>query len=201
VTACGPAGWHDRRRTGGISGAYGGRRDRGSGFGIPLVVRYLLEVAERVAEATSVVARVPVNMAYNLTLLDAHVEAATAFVAPGVAPELSALDAATNHGGEVPDCPEHAAIFRSVQRQRVLLDLTSVDRCGTQLTRRQFADNSSPGLSPTRWSRRSADHRYTRRRNTPTSRIRSDRVRPLQKAWASSFVVRRRGHEPQTAST
>jgi predicted choloylglycine hydrolase len=106
-----------------VSLAYGGRRDRGSGFGIPLVVRYLLEVAETVAEATTVLTRLPVNMAYNLTLLDRHDEAATVFVAPGLSPEIRDLDAATNHRGTVPDWPEHAATFGSVQRQRTLLDL------------------------------------------------------------------------------
>jgi predicted choloylglycine hydrolase len=103
--------------------AYGGRRDRGSGFGIPLVVRYLLEVAETVAQATAVLVRLPVNMAYNLTLLDRHGEAATVFVAPGMSPETSDLDAATNHRGRVPDWPEHAATFASVQRQQAMLDL------------------------------------------------------------------------------
>jgi hypothetical protein len=50
-----------------VSLAFGGRGDRGTGFGIPLVARYLLEVAETVGEATAVLARTPVNMAYNLT--------------------------------------------------------------------------------------------------------------------------------------
>jgi predicted choloylglycine hydrolase len=103
--------------------AFGGRRDGGSGFGIPLVVRYLLEVAETVAQATAILGRLPVNMAYNLTLLDRHGEAATVFVAPGTPPETSDLDAATNHRGTVPDWPEHAATFASVQRQQVMLDL------------------------------------------------------------------------------
>jgi Acyl-coenzyme A:6-aminopenicillanic acid acyl-transferase len=75
-------------------------------------VRYLLEVAETVAEAISVLTRVPVNMAYNLTLLDKHTEAATAFVAPGTSPEISDLDAATNHRGTVPDWPEHGRSWK-----------------------------------------------------------------------------------------
>ena len=106
-----------------VSLAFGGRRDSGPGFGIPLVVRYLLEVAETVAEATAVLTRLPVNMAYNLTMLDRHGAAATVFVAPGMTPETTCVRAATNHRGTVPDWPEHATTFRSVERQQTLLDL------------------------------------------------------------------------------
>ncbi len=110
-----------------VSLAFGGRRDSGPGFGIPLVVRYLLEVADTVAEATALLARLPVNMTYNLTLLDRHGASATAFVAPGLAPEITQLAAATNHRGTVPDWPEHATAFRSVDRQRSLLDLLATE--------------------------------------------------------------------------
>jgi predicted choloylglycine hydrolase len=106
-----------------VSLAFGGRRDGGPGFGIPLVVRYLLEVAETVAEATTVLTRLPVNMAYNLTLLDAHGAAATVFVAPGVTPETTRVRAATNHRGTVPDWPAHAAAYRSIERQQTMLEL------------------------------------------------------------------------------
>jgi predicted choloylglycine hydrolase len=110
-----------------VSLAFGGRRDSGPGFGIPLVVRYLLEVADTVTEATALLARLPVNMTYNLTLLDRHGASATAFVAPGLAPEITQLAAATNHRGTVPDWPEHATAFRSVDRQRSLLDLLATE--------------------------------------------------------------------------
>jgi predicted choloylglycine hydrolase len=106
-----------------ISLAFGGRQGAGTGFGIPLVVRYLLEVAETVADVTSVLARVPVNMAYNLTVLDRHGDAVTVFVAPEARPQTFRLPVATNHRGTVPDWPQHARVFRSVERQRFLLDL------------------------------------------------------------------------------
>ena len=106
-----------------VSLAFGGRGDAGKGFGIPLVLRYLLEVAETIAEATAALARIPVNMAYNLTLVDRNADVATAFVAPRIAPEVSRLRAATNHRGTVPDWPEHTSRFHSVERQQLLLDL------------------------------------------------------------------------------
>ena len=60
--------------------AFGGRRGSASGFGIPLVVRYVLEVADSVSSAVAALERVPVSMTYNITLVDARGDAATAFV-------------------------------------------------------------------------------------------------------------------------
>jgi predicted choloylglycine hydrolase len=106
-----------------ISLAFGGRRGVSSGFGIPLIVRYVLEVADTVAGAVAVLARVPVNMAYNLTILDRNGDTVTVFVAPGAQPEVFARCPATNHRGTVPDDPDHAKRFRSVDRQRALFGL------------------------------------------------------------------------------
>jgi predicted choloylglycine hydrolase len=96
-----------------------------TGFGIPLVVRYVLETASSVADAIAVLSRVPINMAYNLSLLDRRADAATVFVAPGARPEVFAHRAATNHRGLVPVDPEHARSLRSVERQRALLELSA----------------------------------------------------------------------------
>jgi predicted choloylglycine hydrolase len=101
--------------------AFGGRRGAGNGFGIPLVIRYLLEVAETVADVRTVLSGLPVNMAYNITVLDRNADAATIFVAPGEEPVVLPLLAATNHRGTSPEDPEHARAFHSVQRQQALL--------------------------------------------------------------------------------
>jgi predicted choloylglycine hydrolase len=94
-----------------------------TGFGIPLVVRYLLEIADTVPDAIAVLTRVPVNMAYNITLLDARANTATVYVAPGRPPEVFAHRAATNHRGLVPADPEQAGSLRSAERQRALFAL------------------------------------------------------------------------------
>jgi predicted choloylglycine hydrolase len=104
-----------------VSLAFGGRPGVGEGFGIPLVVRYLLEVAETVADVRAAVSGLPVSMAYNITVLDRNADAVTIFLAPGMAPEVSRHRAATNHRGMSPDWPEHARAFRSVERQQALL--------------------------------------------------------------------------------
>jgi predicted choloylglycine hydrolase len=84
-------------------------------------MRYLLEVAETVAEAEQILSRVPVHMAYNVTVLDRNADVATIFVAPGVPPQVTRLPVATNHPGTTPEDPEHARRFRSVERQDALL--------------------------------------------------------------------------------
>lgn len=106
-----------------VSLAFGGRRGVGEGFGIPLIIRYILEVAETIEEAVAVLSRVPVNMAYNLTIMDRDADTASVFVAPGVEPELFPQCPATNHRGTVPEDVDHARRFRSVERQRALIAL------------------------------------------------------------------------------
>ena len=53
-----------------VSLTFGGRRVLGDGFGIPIVVRYLLEVCETVEQARETIARLPFSLAHNLTIVD-----------------------------------------------------------------------------------------------------------------------------------
>jgi predicted choloylglycine hydrolase len=105
-----------------VSLTFGGRREVGDGFAIPLVVRYLLETCDTVAQAGEVLARVPVHAAQNVTLLDASGDFLTAYVGPGRPPRLQRLAATTNHQGVV-EWPEYARAIRSVERERCVLDL------------------------------------------------------------------------------
>jgi len=111
-----------------VSLTFGGLPGTGDGFAIPLVVRYLLEVCETVAEARRVVDVLPVAASYNLTMTDRWGAAVTAFVAPGQAPEYFDTPLATNHRGLVPDRPELARRLRSVERQDVLRGLDRESR-------------------------------------------------------------------------
>ena len=106
-----------------VSLAFGGVKGHGPGFGIPLVVRYLLEVAATVPEAMTALGRVPVSMSYNLTFTDREGAACTAYVAPGGTLEVRAFPVATNHRFDRPDDPAHAKRFRSVERQTHLIGL------------------------------------------------------------------------------
>ena len=102
-----------------VSLAFGGGRGSGPGFGIPLVVRYLLEVAATVAAAASALRMIPVSMSYNLTMTDRLGAAGTAYVAPGREPEIRRCPVATNHRFDRPNDPVHAARFRSVERRSI----------------------------------------------------------------------------------
>ena len=105
-----------------VSLTFGGRRDVGDGFGIPLVVRYLLEVCGDVAEAREALTKIPVHAAQNLTLLDRSGAYLTAYVGPGRAPEFHSVAATTNHQGKV-DWPEYARAIRTVEREQRVLEL------------------------------------------------------------------------------
>lgn len=106
-----------------VSLSFGGRRGSGPGFAVSLVVRYLLEVASSTEQARGILARMPVAMAYNLTIVDADRQVLTAYVAPGRAAEFSSSPIATNHRGEVPDSIEHAQRYASVERRDCLAEL------------------------------------------------------------------------------
>jgi predicted choloylglycine hydrolase len=106
-----------------VSLTFGGAKGSGPGFGIPLVVRYLLEVAATVSEALAALRQLPVSMSYNLTLTDRIGCTRTAYVAPGHTMEVRASPLATNHRFDHPDDLAHAARFRSVERRTHLVGL------------------------------------------------------------------------------
>ena len=103
-----------------ISLSFGGRRGSGPGFAVSLVVRYLLEVASSTEQAQGDPARMPVAMAYNLTIVDAEKTVVTAYVAPGRATEFSVV--ADRHQPPRRDPGQHRAC-RAV-RQRGTPDLS-----------------------------------------------------------------------------
>lgn len=106
-----------------VSLTFGGRPDVGDGFGIPMVLRYVLETCTTVEEAVHALARVPVSQSYNVALVDAVGDHATVFVAPGQAAEVSELRATTNHRLDTVEHPSHATRFNSVGRQSRLDEL------------------------------------------------------------------------------
>jgi predicted choloylglycine hydrolase len=105
-----------------VSLTFGGRRVLGDGFGIPIVVRYLLEVCESVAEARETIARLPFSLAHNLTIVDRAGKVLTAYVSPDREPIFRKLFAATNHQGFV-DWPEQATATRTIEREQCIVRL------------------------------------------------------------------------------
>lgn len=102
-----------------VSLAFGGRRVIGTGFGIPIVLRYVLEVAAGTREAVAILARLPVHMAYNVTLIDAAGTARTVLLAPDRPAEVVMAAIATNHQGRV-DWPDLAHLTRTEERHAAL---------------------------------------------------------------------------------
>jgi predicted choloylglycine hydrolase len=112
-----------------VSLAFGGRRVTRAGFAIPLVVRYVLEVCDTTAQVLDVLARLPVQASYNLTILDRGGVAATARVAPDRPPVIGPMAVAANHQ-QVGDWDEHARATGSVERERRLLALLAEPALG-----------------------------------------------------------------------
>jgi predicted choloylglycine hydrolase len=105
-----------------VSLTFGGRRVLGDGFGIPIVLRYLLETCGTVAEARAVLARVPTSLAHNVTLVDRGGEVLTAYLSPDREPVFRAFPAATNHQGIV-EWPEQARASGTVEREARIVAL------------------------------------------------------------------------------
>lgn len=105
-----------------VSLTFGGRRVLGDGFGIPLVVRYLLETCEDVAGARETLARLPYSLSHNLTVLDRSGESLTAYLSPDREPIFRAFPAATNHQGIV-EWPAQARATRTIERERQIVNL------------------------------------------------------------------------------
>jgi predicted choloylglycine hydrolase len=105
-----------------VSLTFGGRRVVGDGFGIPIVVRYLLESCDTVAEARDVLERLPYNLAHNLTLVDGSGDVVTAYLSPDTEPMFRRFPVATNHQGIV-EWAEHAEATRTVEREERILEL------------------------------------------------------------------------------
>ncbi|HET6565117.1 MAG TPA: C45 family peptidase [Xanthomonadales bacterium] len=103
-----------------VSLTFGGRKAVGRGFGIPLVLRYILETCSTTAEATRVLQRIPCHMAYNVTVLDAEGRYKTVFVGPDRQPVVTNAAATTNHQHQM-ERAEHARAKSSVERQAFLL--------------------------------------------------------------------------------
>lgn len=102
-----------------VSLSFGGRKQVGDGFGIPLILRYVLETCDTTREATEVLQRVPSHMSYSITLLDASVDHATVFVTPDRGAQVTRNFVATNHQ-EAVEWSAYAKATRSAERLSTL---------------------------------------------------------------------------------
>jgi len=111
-----------------VSLTFGGRKVVGDGFGIPFILRYVLEFCASLDEAIQALQRIPSHMSYNIMLMNKLGEHSLIQVAPDSAPLLTNLSASTNHQGKV-DWPEHAAFTKTIERELYLHDMLAKEGC------------------------------------------------------------------------
>ncbi len=99
---------------------FGGRRAVGIGFGVPLILRYILQTCDTAAEAGDALSRIPCHMSYNVTVIDADRHYLTAYLSPDRPAILTHAAVATNHQERV-EWSSHARFTATVERERFLL--------------------------------------------------------------------------------
>lgn len=117
---------------------FGGRFVYGPGFGIPWVIRYLLETCETTAQATAALQRLPVTHAQNVLLIDATGDIATVMVAPDRPALVSDAQVVTNHQSHDQDTPSVRGTF-SFEREACLLERAGEGLSLAELTEAFFA--------------------------------------------------------------
>lgn len=124
--------WHGRRVAGMVEGivgladgmndaglaaslTFGGRIARADGFGIPLIMRYVLEMCADVPQAVEALRAVPSHMSYNVTVADAAGDWATVYLAPDRPAIVTRTPFATNHQLGV-EWPSHGRFSNTLGR-------------------------------------------------------------------------------------
>jgi predicted choloylglycine hydrolase len=102
-----------------VSLAFGGRRAQGQGFGITIVLRYILETCRTAREALAVLRRVPIHLPYNLAVLDRGGDWLTIFLSPDRAPEVRREPYSANRQ-DATSRPEDTRVADTVRREALL---------------------------------------------------------------------------------
>ncbi|EJC75001.1 putative choloylglycine hydrolase [Rhizobium leguminosarum bv. trifolii WSM2012] len=99
-----------------VSLAFGGRLATGVGFGMPIVLRYVLEFADTTAAAVAMLRSIPVHMSYSIAVIDREGNHATVYVNPNSPAEVVERRVSTNHQHEV-HWEDHAEMTNSIKRE------------------------------------------------------------------------------------
>ncbi len=122
---------------------FGGRVVTGKGFGIPLIMRYLLQSCRDTQDAIEAMRAVPTHMSYNVTVIDKAGDWATVFLAPDRPPMVRQQAWATNHQLGV-EWPRHGRVSNTLGRAEHLEDLLRTSPQGHDLSQ---AFNKAPIFS------------------------------------------------------
>jgi predicted choloylglycine hydrolase len=107
-----------------VSLAFGGRVDVGRGFGVPVILRYILEFCQDTPSAIEVLKRIPTHMSYNITLVDKKQRFSTVFIAPDKSPVVRQVPVATNHQGKI-EWARHAWATATLERESAVQAILS----------------------------------------------------------------------------
>ncbi len=107
-----------------ISLTFGGRKVIGDGFGIPIILRYVLQTCENVKQAVTQLKRIPSHMSYNVTVLDKSGDYSTVLVAPDREAIITKDRVATNHQQNI-EWQEQAVFSKTLERKEYLEKLIS----------------------------------------------------------------------------
>ncbi len=102
-----------------ISLTFGGRKAVGTGFGIPIILRYILQTCETTKQAVKQLRRIPSHMSYNITVVDKSGDYATVHVAPDRQARVTKDRIATNHQQTI-EWQEQANFSKTLERKEYL---------------------------------------------------------------------------------
>jgi predicted choloylglycine hydrolase len=112
-----------------VSLTFGGRVTTGRGFGIPWIVRYVLEVCNDVPSAIEALRAVPCHMSYNVTALDRDGDWASVMLSPDRPPMVSRAPSITNHQLGI-EWPRHGRLSNTLARAAFLETLLERPQLG-----------------------------------------------------------------------
>lgn len=120
-----------------VSLTFGGRQIIGEGFGVPMLLRYVLQTCETAAEAGAALARIPTHMSYNVTALDALGRYVTVQLAPDREARVTRAAVATNHQSGF-QWEEQTRFTATVERERYLLQRLALHADSADVFKRAF---------------------------------------------------------------
>jgi predicted choloylglycine hydrolase len=105
-----------------VSLTFGGSKAVGRGFGIPFILRYVLEFCSNVEEAVETLISIPSHMSWNVTVVDSRGIFKTILLSPDRDPIITDASFTTNHQ-ETIDWPENAKFCKTIERSNFLENL------------------------------------------------------------------------------
>ncbi|AVR46805.1 acyl-CoA--6-aminopenicillanic acid acyltransferase [Christiangramia fulva] len=131
-----------------ISLSFGGRKKVGYGFGIPFILRYILEFCSTTKEAVVALKRIPSHMAYNVTVVDKSGNHKTVRLVPDKPAIVTEANFATNHQ-ETIHWPENALHNQTLKRSASLEKTLQINKMDPEGILQAFLE---PPLYNTRFS-------------------------------------------------